>query len=171
MFETYGSNLYFCIHLRVLVFNTIPYQMMFALFDSNLTAVTNRTGNTNSSGAHEFVSVFCLALYICSSLWVIVVLYLLVIVLSVLLRFKGLLFTTFEIFKLFVLTYFLRNNAKRCLPNWKTKYSSGINVASVFDRLIILFCLCVCTVMFSIWIILFPEDLAIYNVLCVVPNG
>jgi hypothetical protein len=45
------------------------------------------------------------------------------------------------------------------LTQLETKYSLGINVARVFDRWIILFCLCVCTAMFYIWIILFPDDL------------
>jgi len=94
MFENIRVHLYLCIYLRVLVFNTIPYQMMFVLFDSNM------IGNAYPSGAHEFVSVFCYALCIpvfsslCSSLYVIVVLYVLVIALSVLFRLKVVAYTT-----------------------------------------------------------------------------
>jgi len=43
-----------CIYLLILVSNIIPHQIIYVLFNSNMTGVTDGAGTSYTSGAFEF---------------------------------------------------------------------------------------------------------------------
>ena len=80
-------------------------------------------------------------------------------------------FTPFEIFKLFVLTYFLRNNTKDAYTTGRPNILWGLMLQGCL--IVGLFCFVFVFVLlcFIFGSYCFPTILDLYNALCVVPNG